>query len=142
MAERGRKKVNPDYNPVKARNEMAEAAAQIYLHPEADMETDRNGKASMKAMKEYFGLTMTKIRKLLVTAGVYSFENSLRVVNSKCTNEKNAHYENPFCTGRVFFRAGCHDYESASVSFHGPCVVDSEELIHCRNDSLLVFLAF
>ena len=74
MAERGRKKVNPDYNPVKARNEMAEAAAQIYLHPEADMETDRNGKASMKAMKEYFGLTMTKIRKLLVTAGVYSFE--------------------------------------------------------------------
>lgn len=68
--------------------------------------------------------------------------NSLRVVNSKCTNEKNAHYENPFCTGRVFFRAGCHDYESASVSFHGPCVVDSEELIHCRNDSLLVFLAF
>lgn len=74
MAERGRKKVNPDYNPVKARNEMAEAAAQIYLHPEADMETDRNGKASMKAMMEYFGLTMTKIRKLLVTAGVYSFE--------------------------------------------------------------------
>ncbi|MCI6746834.1 MAG: hypothetical protein MR580_10760 [Anaerolactibacter massiliensis] len=74
MAERGRKKVNPDYNPVKARNEMAEAAAQVYLHPEADMETDRNGKASMKAMKEYFGLTMTKIRKLLVTAGVYSFE--------------------------------------------------------------------
>lgn len=74
MAERGRKKVNPDYNPVKARNEMAEAAARIYLHPEADMETDQNGKASMKAMKEYFGLTMTKIRKLLVTAGVYSFE--------------------------------------------------------------------
>ncbi len=74
MAERGRKKVNPDYNPVKARNEMTEAAARIYLHPEADMETDQNGKASMKAMKEYFGLTMTKIRKLLVTAGVYSFE--------------------------------------------------------------------
>lgn len=73
---------------------------------------------------------------------ISAIENSLRVVNSKCTNEKNAHYENPFCTGRVFFRAGCHDYESASVSFHGPCVVDSEELIHCRNDSLLVFLAF
>ena len=55
MAERGRKKVNPDYNPVKARNEMAEAAAQIYLHPEADMETDRNGKASMKAMTQTAG---------------------------------------------------------------------------------------
>ena len=78
--------------------------------------------------------------KMGVNAAI--MENSLRVVNSKCTNEKNAHYENPFCTGRVFFRAGCHDYESASVSFHGPCVVDSEELIHCRNDSLLVFLAF
>ena len=51
---------------------------------------------------------------------------------------KNAHYENPFCTGRVFFRADCHDYESASVSFHGPCVADSEELIHCRNDCSIV----
>ena len=81
----------------------------------------------------------TVLARRFITCGR---ENSLRVVNSKCTNEKNAHYENPFCTGRVFFRAGCHDYESASVSFHGPCVVDSEELIHCRNDSLLVFLAF
>ena len=55
---------------------------------------------------------------------------------------KNAHYENPFINGRFFFRAGCHDYESASVSFHGSCVVNAEKLIHCRNDSLLVFLTF
>ena len=72
----------------------------------------------------------------------WGIRNSLRVVNSKCTNEKNAHYENPFCTGRVFFRAGCHDYESASVSFHGSCVVDAEELIHGCHDCLLVFLTF
>ena len=55
---------------------------------------------------------------------------------------KNAHYENPFINGRFFFRAGCHDNESTSVSFHGSCVVNAEKLIHSCHDGLLVFLAF
>lgn len=74
MNMRGRKKINPDYNPVKARDELVNAVSEKYLHPDSDMEKDQEGKATMKAMREYFGLTMTKIRKLLVTAGVYSFE--------------------------------------------------------------------
>ena len=69
----GRKKVNPDYDPIKARNELAKIVAELYLHPSVDMTRDKAGRASMKSLEEYFGLTMTKIRKLLVTADVYTF---------------------------------------------------------------------
>lgn len=69
----GRPRVNPDYNPVCARDKMASAVAEIYLHPLPAMATDDKGHASMKELQLYFGLTMTKLRKLLVTAGVYSF---------------------------------------------------------------------
>ncbi len=67
----GRPKVNPDYNPEAARDELAKAVAELYLHPESDV--DKDGHATMKSLQLHFGLTMTKVRKLLVTAGVYHF---------------------------------------------------------------------
>lgn len=69
-----RPKLNPDHDPIKARDELVKAVAEVYLHPESDMEIDNDGHATMKELRLQFGLTMTKIRKLLVTAGVYKFE--------------------------------------------------------------------
>ena len=69
----GRPKVNPNYDPIKARDELSNAVADLYLHPSAEMKVDKDGHATMKSLELYFGLTMTKIRKLLVSAGVYHF---------------------------------------------------------------------
>lgn len=74
----GRPKVNPDYDPVKARDDLASAVAKVYLHPASAAVTDGSGRTAMKELQETFGLSMTKIRKLLVTAGVYTFPKTLR----------------------------------------------------------------
>ena len=73
MRDVGRPKVNPDYDPIKARDELSNAVADLYLHPSVEMDVDKEGHATMKSLELHFGLTMTKIRKLLVSAGVYSF---------------------------------------------------------------------
>lgn len=69
----GRPKINPNYDPIRARDELSNAVASLYLYPSADMDVDKDGHATMKSLELYFGLTMTKIRKLLVSAGVYRF---------------------------------------------------------------------
>lgn len=74
----GRPKVNPDYDPVRARDDLAAAVAKVYLHPASAAVTDGSGRTAMKELQETFGLSMTKIRKLLVTAGVYTFPKTLR----------------------------------------------------------------
>lgn len=73
MRDVGRPKVNPNYDPIRARDELSNAVAKLYLYPSAEMDVDKDGHATMKTLELYFGLTMTKIRKLLVSAGVYRF---------------------------------------------------------------------
>ena len=69
----GRAKINPNYDPIGARDTLASSVASLYLHPSGDMKADKQGQARMKDLELHFGLTMTKIRKLLVTSGVYHF---------------------------------------------------------------------
>ena len=69
----GRPKANPNYNPIKARNGLSSAVAKFYLHPSAEMDVDKEGHATMKSLELYFDWTITKIRKLLVSASVYRF---------------------------------------------------------------------
>lgn len=73
MRDVGRPKINPNYDPIKARDELSNAVAELYLHPSTEMKVDKDGHATMKSLELHFGLTMTKIRKLLVSAGVYRF---------------------------------------------------------------------
>ena len=73
MRDVGRPKANPNYDPIRARDELSNAVAELYLHPSVEMKVDKDGHATMKSLELYFGLTMTKIRKLLVSAGVYHF---------------------------------------------------------------------
>ena len=68
-----RPKNNPDYNPEKARDELIQAVVELYENPRSAEEADKNNKTKMKYMQQEFGLSMTKIRKLLVTGGVYEF---------------------------------------------------------------------
>ena len=70
----GRQKKNPDYNPERARDELVKAVCAFYLNPPSEDMKGRDGKTRMKNMELEFGLSMGKIRKLLVTGGVYSFE--------------------------------------------------------------------
>lgn len=69
-----RPKTNPDYNPEKARDDLVKAVADFYTAPPSDEMAGKDGKTKMKFMQQEFGLSMSKIRKLLVTAGVYKFE--------------------------------------------------------------------
>lgn len=69
-----RPKINPDYNPEKARDDLVKAVADFYTAPPSDEMAGKDGKTKMKFMQQEFGLSMSKIRKLLVTAGVYEFE--------------------------------------------------------------------
>ena len=69
----GRPKTNPDYDPIKARDELSNAVAKLYIHPSVEMDVNKEDHATMKVLELHFGLTMTKIRKLLVSAGVYHF---------------------------------------------------------------------
>lgn len=70
----GRPKKNPDYNPERARDELVKAVSDFYLNPPKEDFKGKDGKTRMKNMELEFGLSMGKIRKLLVTGGVYSFE--------------------------------------------------------------------
>lgn len=59
MRDVGRPKVNPNYDPIRARDELSSTVADLYLHPSADMNVDKDGHATMKSLELYFGLTMT-----------------------------------------------------------------------------------
>ena len=72
----GRQKKNPDYNPERARDELVKAVCAFYLNPPSEDMKGRDGKTRMKNMELEFGLSMGKIRKLLVTGGVFVFEKN------------------------------------------------------------------
>ena len=72
----GRQKKNPDYNPERARDELIKAVSDFYLNPPSEDMKGREGKTRMKNMELEFGLSLGKIRKLLVTGGVFVFEKN------------------------------------------------------------------
>ncbi len=70
----GRAEINPGYDSDKARDELMKAVVDYYLNPPKDYMAGPDGRTRMKYMELEFHISMTKIRKLLVTGGVYSFE--------------------------------------------------------------------
>ena len=73
-----RPKINPEYDPVKARDKLVQAVTDLYLHPQSVETMDQDGHTTMKEMMNTFGLSATKIRKLLVTGGHYHFYKTLK----------------------------------------------------------------
>ena len=77
-----RPRKNPEYNPDKLTRELLEAVSAAYLSPQAGC-ADRNGHALLSTLAEDFSMTPIKVRKLLVTAGVYKTPASKMVMELK-----------------------------------------------------------
>ena len=67
----GRKKLKPEYDAGKNLKEQMDAAVALY-----------NSEMSLQAIGEELGLNPIKIRKLLITAGVYESEVAEKVKNT------------------------------------------------------------
>ena len=67
----GRKKLKPEYNAGKNLKEQMESAVTLY-----------NSEMSLQAIGEELGLNPIKVRKLLITAGVYESEVAEKVKNT------------------------------------------------------------
>lgn len=67
----GRPKKNPNYSAEQVMRVLMEAVVQVYLHPAEASAADSNGHTQMKELCRRFQISNLKIRKLLVTAGVY-----------------------------------------------------------------------
>lgn len=74
-----RPRKNPGYNPDKLTKELLEAVSAAYLSPQEEC-ADINGHALLSTLAEEFSMTPIKVRKLLVTAGVYETPISKRVI--------------------------------------------------------------
>ena len=67
----GRKKLKPEYDAGKNMKEQMDAAVALY-----------NSEVSLQAIGEELGLNPIKVRKLLITAGVYESEVAEKVKNT------------------------------------------------------------
>ena len=67
----GRKKLKPEYNARKNLKEQMESAVALY-----------NSEMSLQAIGDELGLNPIKVRKLLITAGVYESEAAEKVKNT------------------------------------------------------------
>ena len=65
---RPRKK--PDYDAKKLMDQLIDEIVNAYLHPQKLL-SDENGRTPLNVLAEEFSLSALKVRKLLVTAGVY-----------------------------------------------------------------------
>ena len=67
----GRKKLKPEYNARKNLKEQMESAVALY-----------NSEMSLRAIGDALDLNPIKVRKLLITAGVYESEAAEKVKNT------------------------------------------------------------
>ena len=67
----GRKKLKPEYDAGKNRKEQMERAMALY-----------DSEMSLQAIGDELGLNPIKVRKLLITAGVYESEAAEKVKNT------------------------------------------------------------
>lgn len=73
-----RPKKRPEYNKDAVQDEFIRMISHAYLNPPKGTE-DSNGHMSMKILADEFQITPIKVRKILVTAGVYETETSRQV---------------------------------------------------------------
>ncbi len=60
----------PDYDAENLMKQLIDEVAEAYLHPRGKF-SGKNGRMSLDALGDEFSMSSLKIRKLLVTAGVY-----------------------------------------------------------------------
>ena len=74
----GRPRKKPEYNKDILQDDFMNMVADAYLHP-AKGTQDEDGHMYLNLLAQEFGMTPIKIRKILVTAGVYETPTSLKV---------------------------------------------------------------
>jgi len=72
----------PNYNPDNLMQQLLTEVSEAYLTPAAEY-TDTNGHMQLNQLAEVFSMTPIKIRKLLITAGVYETATSKRIIELK-----------------------------------------------------------
>lgn len=77
-----RPKKNPNYNPENLMQQLLTEVSEAYLTP-ATEHADTNGHMQLNPLAEEFSMTPIKIRKLLITAGVYETATSKYVMELK-----------------------------------------------------------
>jgi hypothetical protein len=76
----GRPKNKPNYDAENIRNQLIDAITESYLNPAAGEESSDDPKhRQLKYIAEEFSMTRLKVRKLLITAGVYETPISVEV---------------------------------------------------------------
>ena len=100
-----RPKKNPQYDAEHLMQEILEAVGDAYLHP-LSSSVDGKGYASLSFLADEFSMTPLKIRKLLITSGLYECEQSRLVVKLK--NQGKTFDEIQAYTG--LSRASVHSY--------------------------------
>ena len=73
-----RLKRKPDYNGKRTMEELM-AAVCDYYGTAVDDRREINGHVSLREVAEYFDITVMKVRKILITAGLYSTKTSRKV---------------------------------------------------------------
>lgn len=73
-----RPKKKPDYDSEKMMEQLIEEIADAYLHSQGHLQ-DEDGRVPLNALAEEFSLSALKVRKLLVTAGIYDSPSCRRV---------------------------------------------------------------
>jgi hypothetical protein len=72
MENAGRPRKKPDYDAENIRNQLIKTITDSYLHPAAGEESpDDPEHRQLKLIAEEFSMSRLKVRKLLITAGVY-----------------------------------------------------------------------
>ena len=77
-----RPKKKPNYNPENLMQQLLSEVSEAYLTPTAGY-ADTNGHVQLNRLAEEFSMTPIKIRKLLITAGVYETAMSKSVMELK-----------------------------------------------------------
>lgn len=77
-----RPKKRPEYNPETIMQELMNEVSKLYIESE--------GKVSIRMIADEFGITPLKIRKILITAGVFS-SDTCELVLELSRNGKSVH---------------------------------------------------
>jgi len=73
-----RPRKRPDYNPDKLTKKLIDMMSEDYLNP-VEGNIDSEGHRLLKELAEDYDMTPIKVRKLLVTAGIYETDTSIMI---------------------------------------------------------------
>ena len=78
----GRKKKKAEYNPEQIQQEMTDITVRLYKFGNTDDDSKKRSNQSLRSVAEELDISVSKVVKLLITAGAYSSDMSEQVRDS------------------------------------------------------------